>query len=129
HFALTGRAGVGVLNVLDDEQRSGLIIQLLGYVGADLVAKLTTTGTDALGFSQRVVDPSAAEMRGELLAAMTLAFGPLVFFRGRWRWRRCGRGCISRRIQVGKQQRLVGIEAFGAGAITTAQQPIHAPTH
>src|SRR5205823_5124638 len=67
--------GIAVLDVLDDEQTRGLVIQLFGRGGADLLAQRATAGADAFGFGEGVVEAGAPQVGGQGPAAVATPLG------------------------------------------------------
>ena len=127
-MTLAVRAGVGAAPVLDDEQRRRLVIELLAALGADLDPWLATLGAAAFGLGQLVEDRDAREILGQCLAAVAalllLGAGFLFGSRiggGRGLWRGGRRRVVE---GVGDQQRLIGVESFGARAVEAAEEEI-----
>jgi hypothetical protein len=70
---------------LDDEQRSGSVVELLGDFLADLDARHSAARAELFRFGQIVIDPLARQRPGKGLATVTVAFrwGRLGFGLGR----------------------------------------------
>jgi hypothetical protein len=111
-------------DVFDDKQRCRFVIQLLAGVDADLFTQSPAAGTEPLGRRQDMVPLNTRQILRQTAAAMRPAF-PLGFVLGcRW-WRRRRRRRLLRR-QIGKQQELIGVEAFAARTVQAPQQQFQA---
>ena len=128
-LALAVRAGVRAAHVLDHEQGRRLVVELLAALRADLDSALATLRAAALGFGQLVDPRHAPEILGQgpaAVGARLLRWGRARLGLGRDRVGRF-RGLRGHRLEgVGNEQGLIGVEAFGAGAVEPPQEEVEA---
>jgi hypothetical protein len=120
---LARSAGILATDELTDEERSRDIVQLFGDLIVEMVAKPTATRTGSLVFGEFDHYRYARQVLGQRLATATLP-GALWF-----RWvlgHNFGiRGRDGFVALLGKESKLVGVEAFAARAVFLTQEYVH----